>query len=148
MIINEELAIRLANLNIKRLGISDEDTIQDAYYVALEMVGNDYVNPYSIIKGAIQRLASKRISNDYYSLQEAESHGYFSTAESLNIIEEEMEVEKYLQALSQRERKVIELIYWEGMSLKEAARSIGITVERARLIMVKAIAKMRRAASK
>ena len=147
MIMNEELAIRLTNLYIERLGISDEDLIQDAYCIALEMVGNNYINPYSVIKGAIQRLASKRISNDCYYLQEAESCGYFST-ENFNKIETEIEVEKYLQILSQRERKVIELICWEGMSLRGAAQSVGITTERVRFIMLKAIAKMRRAASK
>jgi len=145
--LTEELAIRLTNLYIKRLEISDEDLIQDAYCVALEMVGNDYINPYSAVKGAIQRLASKRISNYCCSLREAESCGYFST-ESLNRIEVEIEVERYLNILSQRERKIIELICWENMSLREAARSVGITTERARFIMLKAIAKMRRAASR
>ena len=153
MIINEELAIRLANLNIKRLGISDEDTIQDAYYVALEMVGKEYSNPYSILKYKIELMLENTNEVECYTFQQAEQEGFLpSSTKAIDDVETVLAVRQYLSYLSKihtltkREIQVLYLRFWKGLTLEEASKVLTISATRVGEIGRNALFKMRRKA--
>jgi len=122
--------VRLAVLLVDDVQTA-EDVVQDAF-AAFLVRRSRLTDPHkalaylrtSVINGARDRLRRRRTARAYVPPHEAPRDG---TAEGVLLAEEHREVLQALRRLASRQREVLVLRYWSGLSEAEIAEALGIS---------------------
>jgi RNA polymerase sigma-70 factor (sigma-E family) len=122
--------VRLAVLLVDDLQTA-EDVVQDAFAAFLvrrgELDDQDKALAYlrtSVVNGARSKLRRRRTARAYVPPHEVPRDG---TAEGVLLAEEHREVLAAMQQLGSRQREVLVLRYWSGLSEAEIAEALGIS---------------------
>jgi len=139
--------VRLAILLVDDLA-SAEDVVQDAF-AAFTRRGNAVDDPskalaylrVSVVNGSRSALRRRRTARGYVPPHEV---GAVSPEDRSVLAEEHREVVAALRQLPQRQREVVVLRYWSGLSESEIAASLGITAGTVKSTASRALASLER----